>query len=282
MTPMPTSTQVGKSRRLQRLFSPSGKTLIVPVDDSLIFGPTGGLENVGSKLAAILSDPPNAVLAFSGALLNAPTLRPDVATIVNLSASTTRSVHTRKVQVATVHQAAQLGADAVAVHVNISSQYEHEMLRTLGRVAGMCESYGMPLLAIMYPRGENQYGDENYDEIKRTDRARYSSLVAHAARIGVDLGADIVKTQYTGDVDSFGQVVDACRPVPIVVAGGPLAPVESVLHMAYDIMAAGGAGVSFGRNVFGRAAPTPMISALKAIVHGGLAPLAALQLVTVD
>ena len=33
--------------------------------------------------------------------------------------------------------------------------------------------------------------------------------VAHAARIGAELGADVVKTVYTGDPDSFRDVVRA-------------------------------------------------------------------------
>ena len=43
--------------------------------------------------------------------------------------------------------------------------------------------------------------------------------VKHAARIASELGADIVKVNYTGSVSSFRQVVDGC-PIPVVIAGG--------------------------------------------------------------
>jgi len=186
---------------------------------------------------------------------------------MNLTASTSRSQHTRKTQVGTVHQAAQLGLHAVAVHVNISSKYEADMLSILGSVSQACESYGMPLLAIMYPRSEADTGDNNFDELQRSDRKRYAELVAHSARVGVDLGADLIKTKYTGDPDSFHLVVEACRPVPVVVAGGPALSPKAMLKMAHEVICAGGAGVSFGRNVFSRDDPKPFIAGLKAIVH---------------
>ncbi len=265
--------QAGKIRRMTRLFSrASGRTLIVPIDDSLIFGPSIGLEQVESKIQKILLDPPDALLSFPGVFRNDGRLLSRVAGIVNLTASTSRSQHTRKVQVGSVHQATQLGLDAVAVHVNISSKYEPEMLRILGSVSQECESYGMPLLGIMYPRSETTAGDDNYDELKQNDSKRYAELVAHSARVGVDLGVDLIKTKYTGDPESFRIVVDACKPVPIVVAGGPVLPVDSALQMAYEVIQAGGAGVSFGRNVFSRDCPQPIVSALKAIVHEGLTP----------
>lgn len=267
------TAEVGKRRRLERLLSPkSGKTVIVPVDDSLIFGPTEGLEQINSKLPRILEDPPDALLAFLGLFrAHSPSLS-KVAWIVNLTASTSRSLHTRKVQVVTVEQAVQLGADGVAVHVNVTSRYEPEMLQTLGRASRECESFGMPLLAIMYPRSESASGDNNYDELKKTDRKKYAQLIAHSARIAVDLGADLIKTKYTGDPDSFRTVIEACRPVPIVIAGGPVLPMKTMLQIAYDVISAGGAGVSFGRNVFSRENPKPFVGALKAIVHNGCSP----------
>jgi len=262
------SAEAGKIRRLSRLLSAnSHRTVIVPVDDSLIFGPTAGLEHLASKIQAILSDPPNAVLTFPGLLRSHAQLLSAVGLIVNLTASTGRSQHTRKVQVGTVEHALRLGVDAVAAHVNITSNFESEMIRVLGSVSEQCDTHGMPLLAIMYPRSEVNGADENYDQLKETDRKSYAELVAHAARVGVDLGADIIKTKYTGDPDSFRLVVEAAMPVPVVVAGGPALSPEKMLQVAYEVVSAGGGGISFGRNVFSRTNPGPFVAALKAIVH---------------
>jgi fructose-bisphosphate aldolase/2-amino-3,7-dideoxy-D-threo-hept-6-ulosonate synthase len=97
---------------------------------------------------------------------------------------------------------------------------------------------GMPLLAMMYPRGENVKSQFDVEAVK------------NCARVGAELGADIVKTNYTGDVDSFREVVRGCN-VPVVIAGGPkMDSEEALLKMVRDAMEAGAAGISIGRNVF--------------------------------
>ena len=70
------------------------------------------------------------------------------------------------------------------------------MLSTLGAISKECESAGMPLLGIMYPRTEGENSDNNYLNLKQSQPLKYAELVAHAARVGVDLGVDFIKTQY--------------------------------------------------------------------------------------
>jgi DhnA family fructose-bisphosphate aldolase class Ia len=96
----------------------------------------------------------------------------------------------------------------------------------------------MPLLAMMYTRGPKVANE--YDV----------NLVKHAARVGAELGADIVKVVYTGSAESFGEVVEGCF-VPVVIAGGEkMDSDEDIVEMVKGAMAAGAAGVSIGRNVF--------------------------------
>jgi fructose-bisphosphate aldolase/2-amino-3,7-dideoxy-D-threo-hept-6-ulosonate synthase len=262
-----TLSAAGKRRRLARLLSPdTGKTVIVPIDDSLIFGPASGLEQPDSKLNKIIAAEPEAILAFPGIFRRNLALG-KTGLILNLTASTIRSHHTRKVQVGAVEQAIQLGADAVAVHVNIGSKYESEMLAILGAVARQADHFGLALLAIMYPRTETNGGDDNYENLQKENPREYSALVAHAARVATDLGADLIKTKYTGSPDSFRPVVDGCSPVPVVVAGGPVSSPRHMLNVAHEVVLAGGAGVSFGRNVFTRINPGSFISAVRAVVH---------------
>jgi DhnA family fructose-bisphosphate aldolase class Ia len=263
---------------MRRLLSPTtGRTVIVPIDDSLINGPTQGLERMGPKIEQIVQYPPDAIMGFLGSFRNFPELLAKVPGILNLTASTIRSHHTRKMLVSTVSQALQLGVDGVAVHINISSKYESEMLHTLGSIAQECNDVGMPLLSIVYARSEGKNGDENYDNVKQTNKEEYTKLIAHAARVAVELGADIVKTQYTGDPDTFLFIVEACSPIPVVVAGGPIVEMNDMLKVAYEVVCAGGAGVSFGRNIFSRANPQPYIAALKMIVHEGATPEEAVE-----
>ena len=92
-------------------------------------------------------------------------------------------------------------------------------------------------------------------------------VVAHAARIGAELGADIIKTNFTGNIETFKTVTESC-PVPVVIAGGPKCKsLDEVLQTTFDAMQAGAAGLSIGRNVFQCENPTQIAKALSAIVH---------------
>jgi len=118
--------------------------------------------------------------------------------------------------------AVSLDLEGVAVHVNVSSKFETEMFSILATAIRAASTYDVPVVAIMYPRREAEDGsDENYLTLKSSDRRAYTSLVAHAARVGMEMGADVIKTQYTGDSETFRKVVEACAPVPAIVAGGP-------------------------------------------------------------
>jgi DhnA family fructose-bisphosphate aldolase class Ia len=110
---------------------------------------------------------------------------------------------------------------------------------------------------MMYARGpkiKNEFDVEN---------------VKHAARVGAELGADIVKAPYTGSIDSFRQVVQGC-PVPVVIAGGEkMDSDEDIFKMVEGALSAGAAGVSIGRNAFQHKKPDKMIEALCKMVHKG-------------
>lgn len=263
----------GKRRRLARLFSHGdGRAVILSIDDGLISGPGAQLSCLPQFFGTIGSSPPDGVLLFAGVLSRFWRGLGASAAIVNLTASTVGSTHTRKVLCTDVEAAVAAGADLVAVHVNITSRYEGSMLSTLSTTIRQAEALGVPLLAIMYPRREGEADDDNYRELKSSDPDAYSRLVTHAARIGMELGADVIKTQYTGSPETFERVVEATRPVPVVIAGGPFCSASESLSAARGAVAAGGKGISFGRNVFQREDPTHMLRQLQSIVHGEGAP----------
>ena len=246
----------GKTRRLRRIIKGDLRTLIIAMDHGVTVGPVRGLENMQETVRNVVKGGADAVLFHKGIAKHVDTLGSGL--IVHVSASTkVGSKPNLKVDVCTVQEAIMLGADAVSAHINIGSEEEHVMLHSLGNLSRECDSFGMPLLAMMYPRGPNIKNDHELE------------IVMHAARIGAELGADIVKTVYTGDVESFRRVVGSC-PVPIVVAGGAQADSDrEVLELAEDSMKAGAAGLSFGRNVFQHANPSAMTEALTSIVHRG-------------
>jgi fructose-bisphosphate aldolase/2-amino-3,7-dideoxy-D-threo-hept-6-ulosonate synthase len=153
-----------------------------------------------------------------------------------------------------VADAVRHGSDAVSVHVNIGAKEEPEMLEILGMISDECDEWNVPLLAMMYPRGENIKNP--YDP----------EIVAHVTRIGAEAGADIVKSVYTGDLDSFKSVVKYC-PVPVVIAGGPKSKTDAdVLEMCSNAIKAGAKGVTFGRNIFQHDNPSLLVKALSEII----------------
>ena len=247
----------GKKRRLKRIFRGDNKTVIVPMDHGVTVGPIKGLVNMQNVIDKLLLGDVDAVVINRGIAKNVDT--GNTGLIIHLSGITLRCPHpNHKVQIGSVADAVRLGADAVSVHVNVGSEHETEMLSTMGKVACECDAFGIPLLAMMYPRGPNIKNPHTVD------------VVAHAARLGAELGADIIKTNYTCDAESFKEVIDSC-PVPVIIAGGAKTETtRDVLQMVKDSVAAGGAGLSIGRNVFQHNNPTKMVKALNAIVHNNV------------
>jgi len=250
---------------LRRLFESDNRTVIVPMDHGVTIGPVKGLVNMQNIVDKLLDGGVDAFVINRGIAKSVDT--GNAGLFVHLSGITVHCPDpNNKVQVCSVADAVRLGADAVSVHINMGAKQEAHMLSTMGKVACECDDFGMPLLAMMYPRGPNIKDPHNVD------------LVAHAARLGAELGADIVKTNYTGDAETFKQVVDSC-PVPVIIAGGPKAATNmDVLQMVKDSVTAGGSGLSIGRNVFQHEDPTKMVKALSAIVHHGMSVSDALKI----
>jgi len=106
---------------------------------------------------------------------------------------------------------------------------------------------------------------------------RTAEEIAFAARAASELGADVVKTAYTGSTRSFAAVVESSY-VPVVILGGAAGPAEMVLRMVAEAMAAGASGVAIGRNIWQHPHPARMTRAIAAIVHENTSPERALRL----
>ena len=232
---------IGKKIRLERIINRhTGRTVIAPMDHGVSDGPMKGIIDIDKTVESISQGGADAILMHKGIVEQGHRgYGKDIGLIVHLSASTSLAPNpNNKVIVTSVEKAIQLGADAVSVHVNLGSETESEMLQELGEISETCSYWGIPLLAMMYPRGQKV---ENEHDVE---------LVKHAARVGSELGVDIVKTNYTGDPDSFKEVVEGAL-VPVVIAGGPKVDTdEELLQMVKDSIEVGGAGVAFGRNLF--------------------------------
>jgi len=255
----------GKARRLKRIMRQDNRTVIVPMDHGVTVGPIQGITDMQQIISQLLKGGVDAILIHKGIAKRVDVGKAGL--IVMLSGMSNLSPNINgKVQVCSVREAVRLGADAVAVHVNVGSQDEDKMLSNLGKVADECDVYGMPLLAMMYARGPKIQEEHSTD------------LVAHAARIGAELGADIIKANYTGSAETFKMVVESCA-APVVIAGGPKCKTSAeILQTTHEAIKAGAAGLSIGRNVFQNEKPTLIVKALSAIVHSGASVEQALKI----
>jgi predicted phospho-2-dehydro-3-deoxyheptonate aldolase len=247
----------GKQIRLARLSDyESGKFIIVPMDHGGTAGPIEGLMNIPEAVENVAKGGATAVVLHKGmATVGLAKLGGQIGFIQHLSGSTKLGPSPdKKVLISSVEEAIQIGADAVSVHINVGADDEDDMLEDFGEISSACRDWQIPLLGMMYPRGPEIKDPFDVDVVK------------HVARLGAELGADIVKTNYTGSVESFKDVINGCT-VPVVIAGGPKAESTfDVLKMVKDAMSAGAMGVSIGRNVFQHSHVTNMTRAISKII----------------
>ena len=187
-------SEIGKGIRLERILDrKTRRTIIVPMDHGVSVGPIKGLVDMSKTINRVAEGGANAVLLHKGAIKTGHRgYGQDVGLIMHLSASTAFAPDPdNKVLVTTVEEALKLGADAVSVHINIGADEEAEMLKKLGSISRDCSEWGMPLLAMMYPRGDKIKSEHDVDVVKLS------------ARVGAELGADIVRSEeHTSELQS--------------------------------------------------------------------------------
>lgn len=247
----------GKEIRLKRLRKHSDRLLIVPMDHGVSSGPIYGLKDFRPSVKSVIQGGADAIILHKGlAKQITGVINPaECELILHLSASTDLSPYSnRKGLVSSVDHAIRIGASAVSVHVNLGQRFEAEMLKDLGKVAEECDNWEIPLLAMMYVRDghkENEYNSEK---------------VSHAARIAEELGADIVKVNYTGTPEGFAEVCSSVK-IPVLIAGGPkIGSNTEFLTMVSDAVRAGAAGVSIGRNIFQSSNPAKLVESIRKIL----------------
>jgi predicted phospho-2-dehydro-3-deoxyheptonate aldolase len=254
-------SEIGKRLRLNRLIDKkTGKTVIIAFDHGFEHGPSDFPEKVLDPkvvVKAAADGGANGIMMHKGvARYTATEWMGRIPLILKITGRTQMMPEELAIQahVASVEDAVSLGADGVAITIYVGSNNEPKMLKAFGRVETKCRQLGMPILALMYPRGPG---------IKDRYNVEY---VRYAARLGAELGVDIIKTYYTGSTETFREVVKSCH-APVVAAGGPRKETaEEALQMVKEVMAAGAIGVTIGRNVWAHPYPVGMTKAIRKIV----------------
>ena len=268
----------GKRIRLGRLIDPaSGSCRIVALDHGMTSPQfLEGLTDTTAKVREAVGGGANVLMlgrgtagqcwhAFAGRASLALMLtasaagRPDGATITPISS---------------VAEALRIGADAVVVYVALGGDDEPEMITYLSSVGEFCDSLGIPLIA------EAEFPNA-YARRDSVDDRYGASYLRRNARLCAELGADIVKVNWSGDQKSFASIVTACGR-PVVLAGGPVLADSELLSRMEQARDAGAIGYSVGRNVFEHPHSEAMTRALTSIFTSGFSAAQALKLVHED
>ena len=251
---------LGKKVRLNRLFShPSGRLCSVAVDHMITYqkGLPPGLRNVPETIAKLVEAKPDAITMYKGM---AKSLWEDYAGRVPLIINTMMFTVDDGIieKIARPEEVLYLGADAVAVAIGVRGPNEGKYLRLLSGVVEEADRLELPVIAHIYPR--------DFSDVPKIVHDPESIL--WAVRCGIECGADVVKTPFTGDSDSFRQII-ATSPVPVVAAGGPKAEtLEDALDMMKKVMESGARGATIGRNIWGAPDPTKALIEFKKVIHG--------------
>ncbi|WP_280586203.1 2-amino-3,7-dideoxy-D-threo-hept-6-ulosonate synthase [Halorubrum sp. Boch-26] len=243
----------GLSARLDRI-STNDRYLIVPMDHGLTMGAVEGLVDIESTIDGVTSGGADAVLTQRGIAPRVHSNKNDAGYIVHVNGSTTIGPDESDKRVtATAEDAVRAGADAVSFHINVGSDHEPDQIEELAELTADAERLGLPVLAMAYARGPG---------VDETD----PESLGHAVRLAEELGADVVKTGYSGHSDSFARVTESTR-LPVVIAGGSKGTDRDTVEMVRGAMDGDAAGVSMGRSIFQHEDPEGIARAVSAIVH---------------
>lgn len=260
----------GKSIRLSRVLGGTGhRALIVAFDHALVLGPIPGTQDPLGQIRRFAEAKVDAVLLNLGLIrqfASAPLHGPLPALIARIDWTTVWSSiakngagELRSCLLARPEEALRQGADAVLMYMVIGTgdaDFESKEIARTAEVARECERIGIPLFVESLARGKSV---ENPSEPKW--------LNMHT-RMAAELGADAVKTDYTGDPISMHSVVENC-PIPILVLGGSRqGSDEEALEAIRSAALAGAAGVFFGRNVFQAADMESFLRRARTVLDG--------------
>ena len=256
-------SQTGKRMRVKRLIDRDGVSIICALDHGMtsprFLEPLADIE---ARAREAVAGGANAIMISKGMCRIAePAFAPDTAVCMLLSASS-RPQNDRPdiVAIARVEEAMRLGADAVVLYVSLEGDDEPRMLQALAEAGRECERLGMPLVAeaefpTTYASVEGLASQYGFEYLQRN------------VRLCAELGADLIKTNWSGDGESFGRLVDCANGLPVVLAGGSRISDAELLERQEAAMLAGAIGCSVGRNIFMHERPEAITRALARVIR---------------
>jgi DhnA family fructose-bisphosphate aldolase class Ia len=253
----------GKRFRLKRLIDRHGVSVICALDHGMTSPKfLEPLADIESRVREAVAGGANAIMVSKGMCRFAePGFAADTAVCMMLSASS-RPQRDRPdiVAIADVEEALRLGADAVVLYVSLEGDDEPEMLRHLAEAGRECERLGVPLIA------EAEF-PTTYASVEGLAQQYGFEYLQRNVRFCAELGADLIKTNWPGDGESFGRLVECAGGLPMVLAGGSRITDRELLERQEAAMVAGAVGCSVGRNIFMHERPEAITRALSRVIR---------------
>lgn len=257
-------------RRLNNIFSKDGKSVVLAMDHGSGSNVLPELNNTREIINKCVDGGIDAILTTYGIATTFQKELSNIGLILRADGGISHlaKTHDKSMEVIfNVEDAIRIDADAVLCMGFPGASNEDVTLKGLARLVGEAAQWNLAVGAEMLPRGFEGGKD-----------SRTAENIASVCRIGAELGADFIKTEYTGDVESFKEVVKGCYK-PVLVLGGSKTDSEiNLFQMIKETMEAGAKGVIIGRNIWKHANPDKMVSAIAAIVHNDVTVDEALKL----
>jgi len=259
----------GIDLRLAKLFKNKKNLVISALDHVMEYGDQPGIEDAGKAIKNCLTTDalllPRFMLKRNWDLFAKCKNPPTPIVRINWSSSFYYPLDYREGNTTiatTVEEAVAAGAEAIICSLFLEEGdqlRETENVSIFSEVVRQKEALGVPLIGEAYVV---EHKDKTEDEVHLK--------VKRVSRIMAELGADMVKTFYTGD--RFHEVVEN-TPVPVFTIGAEKLNTDlDVLKKAKDSVDQGARGIIFGRNIFMAGDPIKLVKALNEVVNRGEEP----------
>lgn len=260
-----------------KLFRSDGKTVIVALDHALASGQVVPLDQPVELLRNILPKAPDGLILTYGMQKLVPAkyagqrwLTADYyATSVLPGGAGEIELQDRIWGVEGAKAVGATGFKALLVFGRQDAEIHLRNVRYLAKLVTEAKEANLPVMIEPVLWGSRIAPTQHND----------TQMVIHAARIGFELGADVLKIPIPEDISSLESLSNAL-PVPIVLMGGPATDPGKLFQMLREAMDAGAAGVALGRNIWQHPQPGTMVEALRGIIHHNLSPADALDLLS--
>ena len=153
-----------------------------------------------------------------------------------------------------LERAKKIGASAIGFTVHAGSFKEQEMIQVFSKLVEDAHNQNLPVIMWAYPRGSFIK-----DDMK-------TEVIAYAARLGLETGADMVKIKYNDDFEGLKWIIANTGKTKVAISGGSKLDTRSFLKQAEDITKAGAVGMLVGRNVWQHEKPLKLAKALRSII----------------